>query len=122
MENGLPHISEAEMEVLRALWDGGDWMSVGDVCAKTEQSGWKYKTVATFLLRLNDKGILESRKEGKTNYYRPLLTEEEYKRRETASFLEEVHGGSMKSLLAALYGRKADKQALDELEQWIRDQ
>lgn len=115
-------ISEAEMEVLRALWAAEDWASISEVCRRLENRGWKYKTVGTFLLRLQEKGAVESRKEGKVNLYRPLFSEEEYKHAETEQFLREVHSGSMKSLLAALCGGPVSEELLDELERRLKEE
>lgn len=114
-------ISDAEMEVLKALWAAGEWESVAGVCGTLVARNWNYKTVGTFLLRLQGKGILESRKEGKLNLYRPLLTEEEYRRRETEEFLHTVHGGSMESLLASLFSGAADPEAVERLESWLKE-
>ncbi|BDF71310.1 hypothetical protein CE91St41_14630 [Oscillospiraceae bacterium] len=115
-------ISDAEMEVLRTLWaPGPEWRSVADVCAALEGRGWKYKTVGTFLLRLAEKGAAVTQKEGKVNCYRPAFSEAEYKRLETEEFLRCVHGGSARSLLAALYGEAADGETLDRLEQWLKE-
>lgn len=115
-------ISDAEMEILRTLWAAGDWLSTGEVCTRLEEKGWKYKTVGTFLLRLQEKGAVEAQKSGKVNLYRPLFTEGAYKHSETEAFLRAVHGGSMKSLLAALCGGTADEALLDELERRLKEE
>lgn len=115
-------ISEAEMEVLRVLWATEDWVSVNEVCSRLEHRGWKYKTVGTFLLRLQEKGAVTSRKEGKANLYRPQFSEAEFKHTETEEFLRQVHGGSMKSLLAALCGGSASEELLDELERRLKEE
>ena len=107
-------ISDSELEVLRVLWAASDWVGVGEVCKALEAHGWKYKTVGTFLLRLQEKGMVEARKEGKVNQYRPRFSEAEYKHQETAQFLH-------KSLLAALYQGEASEDLLDELERRLRE-
>ena len=114
-------ISDSELEVLRVLWAASDWVGVGEVCKALEAHGWKYKTVGTFLLRLQEKGMVEARKEGKVNQYRPRFSEAEYKHQETAQFLHKIHNGSMKSLLAALYQGEASEDLLDELERRLRE-
>lgn len=114
-------ISDSEREVLQALWEGQGWSSVSEVCQRLEAHGWKYKTVGTFLIRLQEKGMVEVRKEGKVNQYRPRLSEEAYKHQETAQFLRKIHGGSMKSLLAALCCEHASEDLLDELERRLRE-
>ena len=42
-------------------------------------------------------------KEGRVNGYTPLVEERDYLARESRSFLERVHGGSLSSLVASLY-------------------
>ena len=44
---------------------------------------WKHTTIATFLQKLYQKGLLRVVKKGNTNLYYPLVTEEEYLRFET---------------------------------------
>lgn len=115
-------ISNAEMEVMRVLWVGDGWKSVSDVCQKLAIHEWNYKTVGTFLLRLLEKKAVELKKEGRINYYRPTLTEADYKKAETERFLREIHGGSMSSLLAALYTEGADTAVLEKLTKQLEQQ
>lgn len=104
------------------LWASEGWKSVGEVCGELTEKGWNYKTVGTFLLRLHGKEAVELKKEGKINYYRPTMTEADYKKAETARFLREMHGGSMNSLLAALYTKGADGAVLEQLKNWLEQQ
>ena len=70
--------------------------------------------------RLTDKKVLSVRKEGKTNYYTAAISEEDYKREQTEEFLNEMHHGSFKSLIASLLGGKnADKKEVEELKEWF---
>lgn len=118
----LPRISEAEMEVLRVLWAGGESMTVAEVAQHLPDRTWNYKTVGTFLVRLEEKGAVIGERAGRANRYRPALSEEEYQRRETEEFLRSVHHGSMRSLLSALCGPAPDEKTLDELERWLKEQ
>lgn len=117
-----PKISESEMEIMRVLWANGGWANVGMISEAVAGRKWKYKTVGTFLLRLTEKGALESRKEGNMNQFRPRFTEAEFKHMETDAFLREVHGGSMDSLMASLCGGAADSEMLEQLEIWLKQQ
>lgn len=118
----LPRISEAEMEVLRVLWAGEQPMTVAEVAQHLPDRKWNYKTVGTFLIRLEEKGVVAGERAGRANQYRPVISEAEYQRRETEEFLRSVHHGSMRSLLSALCGRAPDEKALDELERWLKGQ
>lgn len=57
----MPGLSEAEMEVLRVLWDGGP-AAVRAINAELARRGrhWAYTTVATLLQRLAAKGFVAS--------------------------------------------------------------
>ena len=65
-------------------------------------------------------------KKGNTNLYYPLVTEEEYLRFETMTFLQEVHKGSLKSFMSALCGQEServwDEAELAKLQKMIEDQ
>ena len=109
-------ISEAEAEVMEVVWDSGEWIGVPLVHEKlSENRKWAYNTVGTFMNRLCAKGFLESKKEGKTNLYRALISRSEYKNELTREFLDEIHHGSKRSLFAALYGGKLSDEKIDEL-------
>ena len=97
-------------------------MTVAEVAQHLPDRKWNYKTVGTFLIRLEEKGVVAGERAGRANQYRPVISEAEYQRRETEEFLRSVHHGSMRSLLSALCGRAPDEKALDELERWLKGQ
>lgn len=56
-------------------------------------------------------------KEGRSNGYTPLVNRPDYLAAESRSFLERVHGGSLSSLMAALYPEKElSREDIAELE------
>jgi BlaI family penicillinase repressor len=63
--------------------------------------GWDRSTVRTLIHRLVKKGAIEE-KRLEVLSYRPILTEEEYLRTQTRSFLERHYGGSARRLVASL--------------------
>ena len=114
-------ISDSEMEIMRLIWKKNEAVSAAQLLEELD-TDWKQTTVLTFLRRLVDKGVLSLRKEGKTNYYTPLISEDEYKREQTEEFLNETHKGSVKSLLTALFGAKEpDKKELEEIKEWFEE-
>ena len=58
-------------------------------------------------------------KEGRANGYTPLVKREDYLAQESRSFLERLHGGSLSSLMTALYPEtklsKEDVAALERI-------
>jgi BlaI family penicillinase repressor len=95
-------ISEAEAEVLRVLWGSVGPVPTAAICKDiTDKTGWDRSTVRTLLRRLVEKGAVEELKLD-VLCYRPVLTEEEYRRTQTKSFLERHYGGSAQRLVASL--------------------
>ena len=69
------------------------------------------------LSRLEERGFVRGEKEGRSNGYTPLVNRPDYLAAESRSFLERVHGGSLSSLMAALYPEKElSREDIAELE------
>ena len=96
-------ISAAELEVMQVLWEAETPMRVQDVCDRLTENNWKYKTVATLLMRMEEKGAVASQKEGKANLYRPLLDREIYQKEQTKNFVKRLYNGSVKDLAVSLF-------------------
>lgn len=115
----LPHISEAELELMRLLWknrdaDGYLPVSTAEIMERLE-NGWSASTVFTLLSRLVKKGAVACRKEGRSNLYTALVREEDYRGRETRLLLDRLYAGSLKDMVASLCDEKVSPQELEEL-------
>jgi predicted transcriptional regulator len=65
---------------MEQLWSGGE-ATVRSVMESLNQQTDKdraYTTYMTVMARLHDKGLLERRREGKTDYYSPAYERDEY--------------------------------------------
>ncbi len=107
--NEKRRLPDAELEVMQIVWHAGQPVTSGYVQEHAAQA-WKTTSVLTFLSRLCGKGFLQRDKCGKQNLYTPLVDEESYLRQESASFLQRVHRGSFKNLVASLADAGALKQ------------
>jgi predicted transcriptional regulator len=80
--NTPPPLHELEAEVMDAVWTSGrDEVTVRDmmdVLNKRTKSPRAYTTYMTIMRRLDTKGLLTRRREGKTDIYRPVHSREEY--------------------------------------------
>jgi predicted transcriptional regulator len=75
-----PVLHALEAEVMDAVWDLGE-TSVRTVMEALNERAPKpraYTTYMTILGRLHGKGLLDRRREGKTDYYRAVHTRAEY--------------------------------------------
>ena len=109
------------MELMEIMWADGTELSCSELMEQLKED-WKQSTIQTFLKRLCDKGALSVRKEGKNNFYTPEITRGQYKGEKTAEFLNEMHGGSLESLLDSIFRyRKPNEDEITHLSTWIKN-
>src|SRR5579884_2355644 len=75
-----PALHELESEVVEQLWATGESSvrSVMEALNKRSSKDRAYTTYMTVMARLHDKGLLKRRREGKTDYYIPVYSRDEY--------------------------------------------
>ena len=113
--NDMPKISEAEYEIMKAVWKNAP-ISTNEVVELLEGGNWSPKTVQTLLARLVKKGALGYEKRGRVFVYSPLIDEEEYRREESSSFLKKFYNGALNSMvLNFIDGDKLSADDIDEL-------
>jgi predicted transcriptional regulator len=75
-----PPLHDLESEVMDEVWRQQETTvrAVMEACNAAADRPRAYTTYMTVLSRLDGKGLLRRRREGKTDYYRPAHTREEY--------------------------------------------
>jgi BlaI family penicillinase repressor len=95
-------LSELQVAVVRVLWQR-DETSVTEVAAVLgEERGLKHTTVATLLTRLEKRGVVEQRREGRQLMYRALISESQVRRSMVADLVGSLFGGDSRELVAHL--------------------
>jgi predicted transcriptional regulator len=124
MKEKISRLPDAELAIMKIIWAKGGEVTSAEISTELEgKKEWAATTVLNFLARLADRDFLSVTRSGKTNLYAPLVNEQDYLRRESKSFLERMHGNSLKSLVAALYGGEAvSADDLAELKSFIDEQ
>lgn len=122
---GFQKLSETEMEVMTVIWEFDHPVTSSElltIFSQRKGKEWKGQTIATFLARLVDKGVLAVKKQGRSNSYSPHLSPKEYKKWEAQSLLDVMYKGSVKTFLATLYdGEEVSKEEINELKQWFSE-
>lgn len=112
----MQKISEAEMEIMKVLWNNPNPLTSKEIMELISQQKWKPTTVLTLLSRLMEKGFLEAEKRGRAYFYNYTLSEREYKKSCGKAFLQEFYEGSAKNFFTALCNDGALSQKdLEEL-------
>lgn len=97
-------LTECEVLVMKVIWGSDEVMSVQEITSRINQrykKDWKLQTVSTFLSRAVKKGYLEMRRNGRSFDYYPLVTEQEYGRREIVKCVENWGSGKLGNLIAS---------------------
>ncbi len=117
----IKRIPDSELEIMMIIWEANEPVSSAYILEKLEgEKTWAHTTVLNFLARLVDRGFLEISKQGRFNYYNPIIDEKDYLQKESKTFLEKMHKNSLKSFVAALYdGDAISKEDLEELSNFV---
>jgi predicted transcriptional regulator len=95
-------LSDLQIAVMRVLWDNGE-ASVADIATVLAQTrGLKYTTVATLLTRLEKRGVIAQRRDGRLLIYRALASEPQVRRSMVADLIGSLFGGDARELVAHL--------------------
>jgi len=118
-------VSEAELEVLKVLWEHSSG-TVREINVVLQQQGrrWAYTTVQTLLQRLEAKGHVRSDRGGPAHVFRAAVSREDLLSRRLRELADQFCDGTASPLLLALVGDnrltadeiKQLRQMLDQME------
>ena len=94
----LEKLSYQEEEAMQAVWKTGE----GNVKAFLENmpsAGTPYTTLASTIKNLEKKGFLSSRLIGNAYLYKPMVSEDEYKKKFMNGFVKDYFDDSYKALV-----------------------
>ena len=95
-------LSELQIAVMRVLWRQGESGVTEVAGALAEERGLKYTTVATLLTRLEKRGVVKQRRDGRQLIYRATVSEPQVRRSMVADLLDRLFGGDAQELIAHL--------------------
>lgn len=107
-------LSDLQLDLMRVLWRAGE-LSVAEVTEALVDRDLAHTTVATLLSRLEKRGVVEARRDGRMLVYRPCVSEAQVRRTMVSSLIAQVFRGDPKALLAHLVSEREVAQG--DLEQ-----
>ena len=112
----LPKPTEAELAILRVLWERGP-STVRDVTqALQDERGTGYTTALKLMQIMTEKGLVQRNDSQRTHVYEAVAPAEQTQKQLVSDLLERAFGGSAQKLvLQALAGRKASREDLAEI-------
>ena len=115
------NLTNSEWYVMDCLWQRTSMTVMELVGALNQRLGWAKSTTITTLRRMEDKGLVLCRTQGRTKHYSPAVSKDRAVRRETRSFLNKVYQGSVGMMVSAMAEDKALSRAeIDELYEILR--
>jgi predicted transcriptional regulator len=118
----LPKPTEAELAILRVLWQRGPSTvrQVHQALSEVKKTG--YTTVLKFLQIMHEKGLVSRDEAPYAHVYEARLPQERVQRRLVADLLDRAFEGSMSSLLLqALSSRNATAEELAQIRKVLKD-
>lgn len=121
MGNMLKNLGEAELEIMQVIWNSETPVTSSYILKQLQgQRRWQLSTLMTSLSRLSDKGFVFCDRSTGSNLYSPIVSENDYKTRESRNFLKRLYNNSIQNMVAALYGDKVLKDSdMEELRDYL---
>lgn len=118
----LPKPTEAELAILRVLWERGPSTVRQVTDSLRDERGTGYTTALKLMQIMTDKGLVKRNDSQRTHVYEAVAPAEQTQRQLVSDLLERAFGGSAQKLvLQALAGRKASKEDLAEIRKLLDD-
>ena len=113
-------LGELQLAILRVLWARGE-ATASDVHASLHaERGLAPTTIATMLKKMEKRGLVSHREEGRRFIYRPAVTEEAVTRSMVADLTDRLFGGKASELMGHLLAEHdIDRAELAELNRLI---
>jgi BlaI family penicillinase repressor len=114
------HLGDLQLAIMRVLW-GRDEATVADVHEALEpERGLALTTIATMLAKMEKKGVVDHRADGRRFIYRPTVSEGQVRRSMVSDLTSQLFRGDALALVNHLLSEhEIDGQELNQLRKLI---
>ena len=103
----MKRLSETEFKIMKILWEHPEPVTSSQILEETRgELDWKLASLMTALSRMADKGYVHCDRSTRTNYYRAVISREDYRIQESDSFLAKLYDRSATKFIASLCRRE----------------
>ena len=122
MKSSTHRLGDLQLRILQSLWVRPD-ASVADVHAELKpERDLAYTTIATMLRKMEGRGLVTHREEGRSFLYRAKVAADEVSRSVGNHLVEKLFEGSLAGAVHHLLStREVSRAELDELEKLIKE-
>ena len=114
-------LAELQLAIMQVLWEQQE-ASVGNVRdALKSLRSLAYTTVGTMLAKMEAKGLVDHRSDGRVNVYRPVVKREQVRQSMMSDLAERLFQGDVSQMMCHLLdGESVTQEDLAELKRLIR--
>ncbi len=119
----MKKLGEAELEIMQVVWNEDHPLTSNYILKQLQgRRKWKLSTLMTSLSRLSDKGYLSCDRSTGSNLYTFMISENEYRTKESRNFLEKLYNNSIQNMVATLYhSQELDTDDIKELRDFLNE-
>jgi predicted transcriptional regulator len=114
-------LGDLQLHIMRVLWQRGP-ASVADVQPALDERELAYTTIATMLRKMEERGLVKHKSEGRAFFYRAAVPPEAVSRSMAGDLLENLFAGSLADMMShLLQTRDVSREELARLERLIAE-
>jgi predicted transcriptional regulator len=115
-------LGDLQHAIMKVLWERGEATSAEVHEALLAERGLAFTTIATMLRKMEDKGVVRHRAEGRQFVYGATVSATQVRRSMVTELIERLFEGDAKALVAHLVSeREIDAADLQELRRRVAD-
>jgi predicted transcriptional regulator len=115
-------LTDLQFAIMRILWERAEATVLEVQTGLRPERDLAQTTIATLLSRLEKRGVVEHRLDGRQFVYRPLVTEQEVRRSMVSELTALLFDGSSAALMShLLHSRDIDPGDLDRVKRMIEE-
>ena len=113
-------LGDLQLAIMRVLWDGGEASAAEVHRALWDERGLAPTTIATMLVKMERKGVVTHRSEGRRYLYSPTVSEAEVTHSMVGQLAQRLFEGDVRALVSHLLAEhEIDPDELSELKALI---
>lgn len=121
--SSIQRLGPLQLQILKVLWKEGEATVAQVHQALQKVRSFAYTTIATMLRKMEKRGLVQHRLDGRIFIYRAVVAEKMVNRSLASDLLDRVFGGSLSALVNHLLtSREVSRDEISRLEQLLAEQ
>ena len=118
----IHRLGDLQLRIMKVLWERGEATVAAMHQGLADERNLAYTTMATMLRKMEARGLVKHRIEGRSFVYRPVIAEEDVSRGMADHLVERLFEGSLADMVHHLLStREVSREELTKLEKLIAE-